>query len=58
MCKLNILHNDIKPSNILIFYDESTKLYKLKISDFGMSEILSKKTIIKPKEVEKVNLNL
>jgi calcium/calmodulin-dependent protein kinase I len=39
MCKLNILHNDIKPSNILIFYDESTKLYKLKISDFGMSEI-------------------
>jgi serine/threonine protein kinase len=39
MCKLNILHNDIKPSNILIFYDESTKLYNLKISDFGMSEI-------------------
>ncbi len=39
MCKLNILHNDIKPSNILIFYDDSNKLYKLKISDFGMSEI-------------------
>ncbi len=39
MCKINILHNDIKPSNILIFYDELTKLYNLKISDFGMSEI-------------------
>ena len=39
MCKLNIIHNDIKPSNILIFYDESSKLYNLKISDFGMSQI-------------------
>jgi serine/threonine protein kinase len=40
MYNLNLIHNDIKPNNILLFYDISSQnLFNLKIADFGMSEL-------------------
>ena len=46
--KLNIFHSDIKPSNIILIYQNSEITYKL--TDFGLSLILSKKDVEIPCE--------
>ncbi|VUC27364.1 unnamed protein product [Clonostachys rosea] len=34
----NVLHSDLKPSNILLFHDQSSKALVAKISDFGYAD--------------------
>ena len=46
----NIIHGDIKPANILLFKTKGGE-YKLKLSDFGLSCIKSKKLKIECKNV-------
>ncbi len=42
MVKNNIIHRDIKPHNILIkFTDESETRFKVKLSDYGISKIMT-----------------
>ena len=42
-CHANdIMHLDLKPSNILICYNSATRSYDAKITDFGISRVAIK----------------
>lgn len=41
MRKKNMVHNDFKVENILVKFKENSKEFEMKISDFGLSKVLS-----------------
>ena len=40
-----IIHQDIKPENVIIYYDESNNKYKAKLHDFGVCSTIRKNAV-------------
>ena len=47
--KNNIIHRDLKPENILIEKDDHNEYFKIKVIDFGASEVYKKNTYLREK---------